>query len=179
MSLPVSGFNLKVFLMVVALTFFHVAIIFIAAAIFVAAAVNDVLSYRIPNYLCGLLFLLFPLYVATSPVSLDWHRNIVVAGLVLMVGFAAFSGGLMGAGDIKLLSVASLWAGPHLIAILLIVTAFAGGIESLAVAALRAVLHKTIRSAHSSKVQIPYGVAIATGSLAILGLIIHPILLPE
>jgi len=163
----------------VALTSFHVAIIFIAGILFVAAAVNDALSYRIPNALCGLLFILFPIYVVTSPRSVDWRQNILVGGIVLTIGFAAFLGRLMGAGDIKLLSVASLWAGTHSIAILLIVTAFAGGVESLAVAALRAALRKTRGRARPSKVQIPYGVAIATGGLAMLGSIVHPILLPD
>jgi prepilin peptidase CpaA len=165
--------------MTLALTFIHVALLLIAAFIFIAAAVSDARSYRIPNYLCASLAALFPFYAMTSPTSLDWRQNILVFGIVSVIGFAAFLGNFMGAGDIKLLSAASLWAGPQWVAVLLIVTFFAGGIEALATAAL---MHRRLpgknRIRRLAKAQIPYGIAIATGGLTMLGLMSHPILLP-
>ncbi|MDR3450032.1 MAG: prepilin peptidase [Alphaproteobacteria bacterium] len=168
--------------MVVALAAFHIAIMVIAAAIFVAAAVSDACTYRIPNYMCAALLVLFPLFVATSPAGIDWHQNLAVFGLVVISGFAMFLGHLAGAGDIKLLSVAALWAGPHLIAVLLVVTAITGGVVSIVMAGLTHYRHRkseTEDAPHLAKIPIPYGIAIAAGGLTTLGMIAQPILLPN
>jgi prepilin peptidase CpaA len=164
--------------MLIALTAFHLAVLFIAAVILLAAAINDAYSYRIPNYMCGLLLLMFPVFVVSAPHAVPWLQNIFVFVLVSLAGFAAFLGNLTGAGDVKLLAVSSLWAGPHYIAMLLTVTAVAGGIESL-VMAVKAYLRRS-PDAHGElgKVQVPYGVAIASGGLVMLGMMAKPILLP-
>ena len=141
--------------------------------------VSDIRCYRIPNLLCGVLFLLFPLAVATSPHPVAWMQNLAVFGLISVVGFALFLGKVMGAGDIKLLSVASLWAGSDLIASVLLVTAFIGGVESI-IMGITCYLKRS-RSGTSQnllRVQIPYGVAIATGGLVMLGKMAQPVLLP-
>jgi len=165
--------------MSLALTAFHVAIMVIAAAIFIAAAVNDAYSYRIPNYMCALLLAMFPFFVMTAPYSIDWQQNVMIFALVMISGFGMFLGKMAGAGDIKLLSVASLWAGPHLIAVLLVVTAIAGGIESVVMAIITHKRHQGAEDkVHLTKVPIPYGIAIATGGLTTLGMMAQPILLP-
>ena len=165
-----------------ALATFHIAILAIAAAIFAAAAISDACSYRIPNYMCALLLLLFPVFVETAPRGIDWQQNLGVFGLVAISGFAMFLGHLAGAGDIKLLSVASLWAGPHLIAVLLVVTAIAGGLVSIAMAILTYTrqrrAHTGASTADFAKIPIPYGIAIAAGGLTTLGMIARSILLP-
>ena len=167
--------------MALALTSLHIATIAIAASIFVAAAINDAYTYRIPNYMCGLLLVLFPLFIATAPRMYDWHQHVMVFSLVAASGFAMFMGNMAGAGDIKLLGVASLWAGPHLIAVLLVVTAVAGGLESIVMAILTHWRHRntTEEAPAYAKIPIPYGIAIATGGLAMLGMIAQPILLPS
>jgi len=163
--------------MFLALTCFHIAIIFIAAASFVAAAVSDVLSYRIPNYLSGILLILFYLYVVTSPISISWFPNLLVFTAVGLTGFALFAKGLIGAGDIKLLSVASLWAGPSLVGTLLLMTAFMGGIEALFVAImLYFKLPKPKAFSHVAKAPVPYGVAVASGGVTMLSLLAQPVL---
>ncbi|MDR3425475.1 MAG: prepilin peptidase [Alphaproteobacteria bacterium] len=166
--------------MFLALTAFHVAIVFIAATVFVAAAVSDAHSYRIPNSMCGLLLLMYPVFVVSAPHTVLWRQSLAVFGLVSIVGFAAFLGKFVGAGDVKLLAVSSLWAGPHLVAVFLVVTAFAGGVLSIVMAlAAQLRLRKAgSRKVEWTKVQIPYGIAIATGGLVTLGLIAKPILLP-
>ena len=165
--------------MALALTALHIAILAIAASVFVAAAINDAYTYRIPNYMCVLLLALFPFFVMTAPRSFDWHQHVMIFSLVGTAGFGMFMGNLAGAGDIKLLGVASLWAGPHLIAVLLIVTALAGGIESVIIAILTHRRHTPTNDTPSfAKVPIPYGIAIATGGLTVLGMIAQPILLP-
>lgn len=162
-----------------ALSAFHIAILLMAAILLVAAAVSDAVRYRIPNGICLALLLLFPAYVVTSPLGVHWEQNVMVTGLVLLSGFAMFLGNLAGAGDIKLLTVVALWAGPHLIAVLLIVTAISGGILAFGMAAMT-----YFRNRHNkeklavAKVPIPYGIAIALGGLNILYLLSQSALFP-
>ncbi len=163
-----------------ALATFNIAIMAIAAAVFLGAAFSDARSFRIPNYLCALLLLLFPIFVATAPIQIDWHQNAGVFLLVGLSGFAMFLCHLAGAGDIKLLAVASLWAGPHLIAVLVVVTALAGGVVSIAMAISTYRKYAGRQDAPAlQKVPIPYGVAIATGGIATLAMMAQPLLLPN
>ncbi|MDD4616270.1 MAG: prepilin peptidase [Alphaproteobacteria bacterium] len=160
--------------MILALTFVHAAVLIIAASLFVVAAISDMRAYRIPNAVCALLLTAFPAYVATSPIPLNWKENIFVLAIVFSVGFACFLGNIVGAGDVKLLSVASLWAGPALIGELLMVTAFVGGIESLAITVVRHLSGKKMYPAKKLvKTEVPYGIAISAGGLAVLGMMAH------
>lgn len=161
------------------MTSLHVAVIFLAAILLIAAALNDAHKYKIPNIICAALLILFPIYVATAPRSIEWDQHLMVFGLMLISGFAMFLGNLAGAGDIKLMAVTGLWAGPHLIAVFLIMTAIAGGIVALTMAVLTYIRNNTRKQAVTlSKVPIPYGVAIAVGGLSTLYLLSQPLLLP-
>ena len=157
----------------------HGAVLFVAVAVFIAAAMSDARSYLIPNYTCGLLLLMFPLFVATSPFPVEWVQNVIVFGLVAVLGFVVFMTGQVGAGDIKFFSVASLWAGPQLIAVLVFVTALMGGLLSLVVLfALYVKRSKANENLRLIKTPVPYGIAIAIGGLSVLGKLAQPILLP-
>src|ERR1043166_1053662 len=91
---------------------FHEGAIAFAAIVMLIAALNDVRTYKISNWLCLALVGLFPLYVLTAPQEVYWAQHLLVAGAVLMVGFAMFALGLLGAGDVKMLTATALWAGP-------------------------------------------------------------------
>lgn len=162
-----------------AVTAFHVLILLVAAALFIAAAINDACSYRIPNYISLSLLALFPFFIATAPTPVAWKESALVFVLVSAVGFALFLGRMAGAGDIKLLSVASLWAGSGFLSVLLIVTAFVGGLESLIMGGVIYWKHRgSKKKPVLARIKIPYGIAIATGGLAMLGMMIHTILSP-
>lgn len=154
--------------MLVTLTHLHAAILLAAVLILGVAAVCDVRSYRIPNYLSGGLILLFPAFVATSPVHLPWIYHVAVFALLLAVGTGLFYTRMFGGGDVKLLAATGLWAGPHLVGMLLMATACAGGILSLVFLA-KALMHKR-GAAEWRKIPVPYGVAIAVGGLAVMSM---------
>lgn len=160
--------------MAMALTSLHVATLGFAALTLAAAAFYDVRSYRIPNYLCGFLVILFPAFVITASPPLSWHANLVVGVVLLAIGAVLLAFRLMGAGDVKLIAATALWAGPQLLGTFLMVTAFAGGALALAL-----LFGMRLRDHTGSwrKAQIPYGVAIAAGGLAVLGLTAKPALL--
>jgi prepilin peptidase CpaA len=169
--------------MLMAFAAFHIAALLGAAMLLAAAAVNDARYYRIPNKICAAMFALFPLFVLTAPQSLDWKQHVMVFFLVLASGFAMFMGHLAGAGDIKLLAVTGLWAGPHLMAVFLVTTAIAGGFVALAMAFLTHMRNRSARRERKStvavaKVPIPYGIAIAIGGLNVLYRLSEPILFP-
>jgi prepilin peptidase CpaA len=98
---------------------------------------------------------------------------------VLTIGFAMFAMNFLGGGDVKMLAAASLWAGPKMIATLLLFTSFAGGILALVFA--MAALYRAKKMRHEPKSEteiqadipwhktpVPYGVAIACGGVTAL-----------
>jgi prepilin peptidase CpaA len=165
--------------MVAELSAFHIAVLFGAAALLIAAAVSDAQSYRIPNKVCAALLLLFPLFVLTAPGAIEWKQHLMVFGLVLASGFAMFVGNITGAGDVKLLAATGLWAGPHLVAVFLVITAIAGGLLALVMVGLTYARNlSTKRAVALARVPIPYGVAISIGGLSAFYMMSQPILFP-
>jgi len=169
--------------MLMELVAFHIAVLLCVAGLLVAAAVGDVRRYRISNRLCVAMVVLFPFFVLTAPHSLDWKQHAMVFALVGTSGYAMFLGHLAGAGDMKLLAVTGLWAGPHLVAVLLVTTALAGGVLALVVAVVTWIKNRSARLAHQpevpvSRVPIPYGIAIAAGGFNVLYRLSQPILFP-
>lgn len=157
--------------------FFHEGAIVFAALVMLIAALNDVRTYRISNGLCLALAGFFPLFVLTAPHEVYWTQHLLVAGAVLLVGFSMFALGLLGAGDVKMLTATALWAGPKLIATLLVITTIAGGLLAAAFAGA-ALWHKyagrknmgekELESGPWHKTPVPYGVAIACGGVSAL-----------
>lgn len=139
------------------------------------AAIGDLRTYRIPNAITFAIILLFPAFALTRPGGTDWLACLIVAGLVLAVGFVMFAFRQLGGGDVKLLAGCALWAGPALIVDFLVVTALAGGVlalflvspigRGLAVAADDRGLSR-FRDFLMADV-VPYGVAIAAGGIVV------------
>ncbi|HYM98748.1 MAG TPA: prepilin peptidase [Aestuariivirgaceae bacterium] len=144
------------------------------------AAVSDLRSYRLPNWLVAAVASLFIVAAAATgmPLSLAlWHG---LAGvLVLIAGFGLFTAGVIGGGDAKLLAAVALWIGWTKLATFIFYTALAGG--ALAIVMLiweffRLHVELTAGNPNSSlikritslKPDLPYGVAIAAGACATL-----------
>ena len=90
----------------------HTLSVSLLPALMIVAAMTDVTSYRIPNWLTALIAVLFfPMAWATGmPVAeFGWH---IAAGLILFVmGYLMFAVGIFGGGDAKLMAAAGLWFG--------------------------------------------------------------------
>lgn len=83
--------------------------------------------YKIPNILVAALFVLaiphFLLYIPFETAGI----TLVISAVILIIGFMCNKFGWMGAGDAKLLCVASLWVPPqHIPAMILIMALFGG-----------------------------------------------------
>jgi prepilin peptidase CpaA len=74
----------------------------------VAAAVIDLISYRIPNELVLALFVVFLIVAAINWSEVAWVSHIGAAVLVFGAGLFLYAIRQMGAGDVKLLAVVAL-----------------------------------------------------------------------
>jgi len=134
------------------------------ALLLVIAAVIDVRTYTISNRLNLAVALLAPLYWWSVDLPLWPHIAIqlaIAAGVFALLA-VAFYAGLMGGGDVKLAAALALWFTPIGTLRFLVFMSLAGGVLTLFLLVLHRVRGKEGRP------EIPYGVAIAIGGLAIL-----------
>ena len=135
------------------------------AAMLVVAAVIDARTFTISNRLNLAVALGAPVYwlsVALAP----WPGMAIQLGagaIVFALLAGAFYVGMMGGGDVKLAAALALWLPPVGIIKFLVWMSLAGGALTLGILAW----HRTKR--REGRPQIPYGVAIAVGGLAIVG----------
>jgi prepilin peptidase CpaA len=134
------------------------------AALLIVAAVIDARTFTISNRLNLTVALLAPLYwlsVALTP----WPGvaiQLAAGATVFAVLAAAFYAGMMGGGVVKLAAALALWFPPGVTLQFLVLMSLAGGVLTLALLAW----HRARR--REGRPEIPYGVAIAFGGLAIL-----------
>jgi prepilin peptidase CpaA len=88
--------------------------------------------------------------------------QLAAGGIVFLLFAGAFYAGMMGGGDVKLAGAVTLWFSPFATIKFLVLTSIAGGVLTLAVLAWH---HARKRE---GRPEVPYGVAIAFGGLAIL-----------
>lgn len=140
------------------------------AALLMAVALSDLRRFLIPNaiVLCvGALALIFQFQTGGAI-----GAAILVAAVVLLVGFGVYALRLVGAGDVKLLAALALWAGPSEITALLVQTLLLGGALSLLWLLSGPLRHGLVAAgvdiAADPPRRIPYGLAIAGGGLLLI-----------
>lgn len=143
------------------------------AGLMATAAVEDWRRLVIPNPVVVALCALWPLHLAAVPgmTLMGGFGAAGCAAAVFIAGALLFSRGLVGGGDVKLLTAAALWAGPGATPALLVVTAVFGGLLTLVLLlpmAVRAVLPAVFPAAtRAGPPAVPYGVAIAAAALVV------------
>ena len=128
------------------------------------AAFTDIRSRQISNRLNIAIALGAPLFWWASGLSL-WPEiamqiGVAVAAFAVLAGMFAL--GMMGGGDVKLLTALALWIEPTAFLQLIIIMALAGGVLTIVMGAWHFLRRQKDRLA------IPYGVAIAFGGLWVL-----------
>jgi prepilin peptidase CpaA len=104
----------------------------------VVAALRDVVSFTIPNWISTALLLAFP--VAAVAVGLPWGeaaQHAAVGGVALLIGMGLFALNWIGGGDAKMMSASALWLGLAGAPSYLLWTALAGGALALVLMAAR------------------------------------------
>lgn len=156
------------------LPFVQAALLIVFPALVIVAALRDVTSYIIPNWISAALIVgFFPAALALGlPLeTIGLNLAIGVAGLV--AGMAMFALGWIGGGDAKLLAATTLWLGWPAVATGLLVTGIGGGALAVSLLALRSPIVRPYvlsgpawfgRLATPGE-NVPYGLAIAIGGL--------------
>jgi prepilin peptidase CpaA len=134
------------------------------AGLLLVAAVIDVRTFTISNRLNLAVALLAPLYwlAISLPLWPGVGIQLAMGAGVFVLLAGAFYAGLMGGGDVKLAAALALWFQPASIIKFLVLMSLAGGVLTLVILAF----HRLKR--REGRPEIPYGVAIAFGGLAIL-----------
>jgi prepilin peptidase CpaA len=147
------------------------AMLFPAAVI--VAAMRDVTSFTIPNWISFAAILAFfpAAMVAHMPLG-ALEISAAAGGLALVGGILMFALGWIGGGDAKLFAACALWVGWPAILPFLIWTSLAGGALALAllwsrklVATMPAMGPPWFGRLMQAGGDVPYGLAIATGAL--------------
>jgi prepilin peptidase CpaA len=136
----------------------------ILAVLLVVAAVIDTRTFTISNKLNATVALLAPVYWLA--VGLDpWPGMAIQIGVaigVFLLFALAFAVGMMGGGDVKLAAALALWFPLGATIKFLVLMSVAGGVLTVLVL----IAHRL--RGREGRPEIPYGVAIAFGGLAIL-----------
>jgi prepilin peptidase CpaA len=140
----------------------------------VIAAITDIRSRQIANWLNAAIALGAPLYWWASglsflpegaslfePSSIVMQVGVAFIAFIILAGLFAIRA--MGGGDVKLLTALALWVSPLLFLNLLIIMALLGGALTLVLGAWHVMRRRKERLA------IPYGVAIASAGLWVIG----------
>jgi len=143
---------------------FEMALLALLALLLLAAAAIDVRTFTISNRLNLAVALLAPLYwwSVALPLWPDAAIQVAVAIAVFALLAAAFFAGMMGGGDVKLAAALALWFSPPSTLRFLLIMSIAGGLLTVALL----IAHRL--RGRPGRPEIPYGVAIAIGGLAIL-----------
>ena len=136
----------------------------ILAILLIYAAVVDVRTFTISNRLNLGIALMAPLFWLSVGLPLwpDAAIQVAVAAGVFVLLAVAFYAGMMGGGDVKLAAALALWFAPATTVLFLVYMSIGGGVLTLVVL----ILHRMKKK--PGKPEVPYGVAIAFGALAIL-----------
>jgi len=160
----------------------------VAEAVFVlivlAAALSDVISYRIPNMLVLALMGAFIVWGVLHYKETAWLSHFGAALLCLIAGYILYQLGQMGAGDVKLLTAVALWTGLSGLIALLLYMSLSGLLALPLILLARSLVVKAqannlwkpqwpVPRVLTKKQGVPYGVAIALGAIATI--VIRPL----
>jgi prepilin peptidase CpaA len=154
----------------------HTLILLVVPALLVAAAIWDISSFTIPNFIQVGLLAAFALLMAVHPLSAGVFGAHLLAGFIgLVAGFALFAMGYVGGGDAKLFACMALWFGMNdLLPYTIAASVFGGGLTLGLLAIRNLPLPAALSSQgwllrlHDAKAGIPYGAALAAGALFVL-----------
>jgi prepilin peptidase CpaA len=145
-------------------------IVGLVSLVLLVASATDIRERRIPNWTIGVLGVLYLGWAFVAP-GISVLSSLEAGVIVFVVTAALFAMKLIGAGDSKLMSVMALFAGLGLLPLFSLATVMFGGalaLFSLALQPRRALAVIQMRGVGDTGRGVPYGVAIALGSMLVL-----------
>ncbi|MDP3855659.1 prepilin peptidase [Phenylobacterium sp.] len=149
-------------------------LLFVFPALVIVAALRDVTTYTIPNWISGGLILAFvPAALALGLPLETIGLQFAIGVAALVAGMAMFALGWIGGGDAKLFAAAALWLGWPAAVTFLLATGVGGGALAMGLLSLRSSRARAFVPAGPAWFNrlatpgesVPYGVAIAVGAL--------------
>ena len=138
----------------------------------------DLTRYIIPNWMSGILLALYPVFLLTMPLPVDYSipYSILVFVAVFILGMLIFALRWAGGGDVKLLAVLALWTGVSATTAFLFLTALLGGLVALLLISVRPIAGRFYKIEDASEMPrlfrhgepLPYGLAITVAFLYLL-----------
>jgi prepilin peptidase CpaA len=160
---------------------FEILFLILLPALFIAAAVWDLASFTIPNFLILALLSLFILFAGAAGMSgagLSWSQaglHLLAGTIGLAIGMVLFAAGLIGGGDAKLFAVAALWLGINTLFEYTLMASILGGLLTLGLLFMRRLAFPSALMKYEwfarltdRKAGIPYGVALSAAALLVL-----------
>lgn len=144
--------------------YFRVALLCALGALLIAAAITDLRARIISNRLNLAVAALAPLWWLANGYALwpDMAVQLLVGAAIFTLFAALFALGMMGGGDVKLLTALALWFPWQAVLSLVVLMALLGGVVTL----VTVVHHRMTR--RLGQPEIPYGVAISLAALWLL-----------
>lgn len=141
--------------------------------IMAVAAVYDLITYTIPNFVPIFLLGIFVVFAVWHGLPWQvWAGHAGAGFAMLIVGWLLFAIGLFGGGDSKLFAATCLWMGWDGIINYLIMLSLCGGALAIVLILFRrlplpaALLrHGWIAALHDMSKGVPYGIALTTGAI--------------
>lgn len=137
--------------------------------VLVCAAISDARSLRISNIFPIILLILFFTLTVWSGSFADLWRHGVSFLIAISVGALLFSLSFLGGGDAKLFAATALWVTPSQLPAMALFVAIAGALLTILIFLSKMFSSKSSSDAKwamfARKPVIPYGVAIAVGSI--------------
>ena len=142
-------------------------------ALVLVAAASDIVMYRIPNIVVLMIIALYPIYVIVAPGEQEWLWSLGIFALTIAIGIPLAHFRIFGGGDMKLLAVILLWAGPALASPAVALSALAGGLIALMMltkvrfiiaGALSSIGRESLGKMFLAR-NMPYGVGLAFGGI--------------
>lgn len=136
----------------------------------VTAAVTDLKSRRIANWLNAAIAIGAPFFWIACGLSFwpEIAAQIGVAVLTFAILSVLFAIKAMGGGDVKLLTALALWIEPTLFLKLIIMMALLGGVLTLVFGGWN------VMRRQKNRIAVPYGVAISAAGLWVIGTFYMP-----
>lgn len=166
----------------------HAAALCAFPTLVIVAALKDLTSYTIPNWISLALIAAFPLAALAAGLPMGaFGIALAVGAAALVAGIAMFALGWIGGGDAKMFAACGLWMGVPAVFSFTLITALAGGGLALALLWSRRLGQPiAVRGPvwfgrlMTPGGDVPYGLAICVGALAAFpdSLIAHAAALP-
>jgi prepilin peptidase CpaA len=137
----------------------------ITSALLFYIALTDLREFKIRNDLILVVAVLFLAHALLSGRWVDLHWNIGFAAIAFALMLICYAQGLMGGGDLKLMTVALLWSGIGCVIPFLIILVIAASLHALA-----AKLGYVTAQRVNGRMKIAFAPAIAAGLIGIIAL---------